>query len=749
MKPCDEEKNYDAPSSPSSRQQETLTNYLIHADAKEKLFEMTENYPINNNNNLNNNKNKKPREEFESTATTATTLANSCSNSTFWCSSSSSSEGGEDEEGDNNNNDDDEHSSKKRKFVYHGLPTDPTPQESAEQVDTVPPVSSPFSPHFFHSPRTFTTSFPPQTFHALRPKLPLKTVSLQWKDVIWKPNQTMQRLLLINKETKKAYDGDFGFKAFIPMILDDKLEEPNHIYYPPPKTVKKKVLPIYIRRNRSILNPLTKVRTYRIPYFEYDERNHELPPGIQWCLCDGDYRYEYGFNTSSLSSSSIHLSLVQVIVSPFHEPPPLQIPHHCVQKTFLKCTFNDTGHYLYFDHEDIRNSCLIGYSFHPNCFYGDVYHGKEYIEQVYSDPKSATGERRLYSSASPLTSSLASSATSVVIKIVSFDSPLNTYLYPITELSQVEDKFQKVTKTESVVHEIQAMTFLQEQLNTSTPQQHQQQPGEGLGGGNGLNHDNKKLKKFYQLIHYQADNRNLYCITKAYHGGSLLKYIQNKTRFSKLTELETKYIFKQVLQSIQILHSFGMSHLDISPENIVIDATTQPEMITPEIQSVLIDFGQVIAQQYSTMTGKYNKLPLRKEGNVGKKPFHCPELCLFHGEYFQSNYTAYCPQKVDIWQLGILLYMLLTGCTPFSLKCVNELDQNQQFVNWIHFLHERTIKQKEIIWRTDDEPNPQYSTTLCNTDLSGDVLSLLSDLLTLRPDQRPDINRVLQHPWLR
>ena len=93
-------------------------------------------------------------------------------------------------------------------------------------------------------------------------------------------------------------------------------------------------------------------------------------------------------------------------------------------------------------------------------------------------------------------------------------------------------------------------------------------------------------------------------------------------------------ITKQICEGLVHLHSFGMSHRDIKPDNILIDK---------EHRIKIIDFG------FST----------NQEQNVvivaGTPQYMAPELIA------KKNYD---PLKSDVWALGISLYWLATGFFP-------------------------------------------------------------------------------------
>lgn len=120
---------------------------------------------------------------------------------------------------------------------------------------------------------------------------------------------------------------------------------------------------------------------------------------------------------------------------------------------------------------------------------------------------------------------------------------------------------------------------------------------------------------------------------------SLQSYLKSKSS-KKLPESEVKLIFKQLADGVSYLHKNNIAHRDLKLENILIDSDKNIK---------IIDFG------FSLIT------PRNKPLNVccGTPSYMAPELTA------RKNYYGHL---VDIWALGILLYVLLCGQFPFKGK---------------------------------------------------------------------------------
>ncbi len=149
--------------------------------------------------------------------------------------------------------------------------------------------------------------------------------------------------------------------------------------------------------------------------------------------------------------------------------------------------------------------------------------------------------------------------------------------------------------------------------------------------------------------------------------GDLYDYIyKNK----KLSNEESALIFYQVFSTIEFLHLNKIVHRDIKPENI---------LILKNKKIKLIDFGLC------------NYI---KENNFLSTP--CGSLNYASPESYKGK--KYDGEKFDIWSLGILLFVMLTGYLPFEgnniYNILNEIQfKKLEFPNWISYKAENLIRK--------------------------------------------------------
>jgi len=118
-----------------------------------------------------------------------------------------------------------------------------------------------------------------------------------------------------------------------------------------------------------------------------------------------------------------------------------------------------------------------------------------------------------------------------------------------------------------------------------------------------------------------------------------------------LTMEERLKLFVQVCQAVQHAHQKGIIHRDIKPSNILVTQSVEGAPVP-----VVIDFGVAKATTNQQLTDK--TLFTAFEMLIGTPAYMSPEQAAFT--------SADVDTRTDIYSLGVLLYELLTGLTPFD-----------------------------------------------------------------------------------
>ena len=154
----------------------------------------------------------------------------------------------------------------------------------------------------------------------------------------------------------------------------------------------------------------------------------------------------------------------------------------------------------------------------------------------------------------------------------------------------------------------------------------------------------KKMNHPYVIkMHYSFQTPFfLYMILDFCSGSDLAHHMQRKMFF---TEVEARFFVAQIVLAMEYLHSFDIIYRDLKPENVLIDA---------EGHCKLADFG------------------LAKE-NIGEKNYatsFCGSPAYLAPEMLKSDGVS---KPSDVYQIGTVLYELLTGMPPFYTENIKKL----------------------------------------------------------------------------
>ncbi|NXS61656.1 MYLK3 kinase, partial [Brachypteracias leptosomus] len=148
---------------------------------------------------------------------------------------------------------------------------------------------------------------------------------------------------------------------------------------------------------------------------------------------------------------------------------------------------------------------------------------------------------------------------------------------------------------------------------------------------NQLNHVN--LIQLYDAFEAKS---NITLIMEYLDGGELFDRITDENY--NLTELDAILFTKQICEGVHYLHQHYILHLDLKPENILCVNHTGNQI-------KIIDFG--LARRYKPC----EKLKV----NFGTPEFLAPEVVNYDFVSFPT----------DMWSVGVITYMLLSGLSPF------------------------------------------------------------------------------------
>ncbi|XP_036925769.1 myosin light chain kinase family member 4 isoform X5 [Sturnira hondurensis] len=209
------------------------------------------------------------------------------------------------------------------------------------------------------------------------------------------------------------------------------------------------------------------------------------------------------------------------------------------------------------------------------------------------------------------------------------------------------------------------------------------------------------------IVMNQLDHVNLIQLYDAFESKNdivlVMEYVDGGELFDRiiddnynLTELDAILFIKQICEGIRHMHQMYILHLDLKPENILcVNQDTK--------QIKIIDFG--LARRYKPR----EKLKV----NFGTPEFLAPEVVNYDFVSFPT----------DMWSVGVIAYMLLSGLSPFLGDNDAETLNNILACRW-------DLEEEEF------------------QNISEEAKEFLSKLLIKEKSWRISASEALKHPWL-
>jgi len=202
-----------------------------------------------------------------------------------------------------------------------------------------------------------------------------------------------------------------------------------------------------------------------------------------------------------------------------------------------------------------------------------------------------------------------------------------------------------------------------------------------------------------KLIEVVPGANHRHIVMEYYPNGELYDHI---LKHGKPTIDEGFRYFYMLTQAVRYLNSLGIAHRDIKLENLIFDEYNHLR---------LCDFGFAVRAL--------------REGDreVAEVPYSCGSPHYAAPEVIQGKPVN--PFVADIWSMGVVLHVLLTGAMPF--------------------MHEERSVLLEMVTRTDGGARDR---TLLE-GLPSAARDLVESMLTPDPQQRILLQGVIEHPWYR
>mmetsp|Transcript_11383 Transcript_11383/g.24608 ORF Transcript_11383/g.24608 Transcript_11383/m.24608 type:complete len:465 (-) Transcript_11383:97-1491(-) len=189
-----------------------------------------------------------------------------------------------------------------------------------------------------------------------------------------------------------------------------------------------------------------------------------------------------------------------------------------------------------------------------------------------------------------------------------------------------------------------------------------------------------------------------YLLMERLRGGELFDRMQR----GPFHEDQARRILRELLVTVRHCHSVGVVHRDLKPENLLFVSDAE------DAQLKLTDFGYAAILPVSG----------RLSGLSGTPDYVAPEIL----SWYSGRGVEY-GSAADIWSVGVILYIMLCGYTPFYA------DDEEALV--------KKVRKAEVVF-----DSPAWE------NVSKSAKDLVSRCLALNPLHRPTAEAALSHPWL-
>ena len=200
------------------------------------------------------------------------------------------------------------------------------------------------------------------------------------------------------------------------------------------------------------------------------------------------------------------------------------------------------------------------------------------------------------------------------------------------------------------------------------------------------------------LLDHFENGEYIFIVMEYIKGGCLTDYLKkNEFDFSEKRAAEIIY---QLAKGLKYLHKYGIIHRDLKPDNIMLTEASDKGNVK------IMDFG------LSKILGKKEK----STDGFGTLTFVSPEVLV------RKPYN----KEVDIWSLGVILYLMLSGELPFD-----DPDDNEQNI------------AKAIVYQDVKFPSEKFGKR------SKAVIELIQRCLTKDPKARIKVDEIIKSDWIK
>lgn len=204
-----------------------------------------------------------------------------------------------------------------------------------------------------------------------------------------------------------------------------------------------------------------------------------------------------------------------------------------------------------------------------------------------------------------------------------------------------------------------------------------------------------------EVVENLEDNNYKYIVFELLNGGELFQRI---SQFNHFTELLARSYFRQLVNAVEFIHNQNIVHRDLKPENIMFVDNKEDSLLK------VVDFGFA-----------------RRRTSEETPP--CFTLDYAAPESLTKGTTK---ESRDMWSLGVILYIMLCGNTPFTAKDIDKRDEKNYRLKVTENIKRGEFNTECLQWER----------------LTREAKTLIASLLQVDETVRLTLKEVLDHPWM-
>ncbi|KAK2942263.1 putative serine/threonine protein kinase [Blattamonas nauphoetae] len=200
-------------------------------------------------------------------------------------------------------------------------------------------------------------------------------------------------------------------------------------------------------------------------------------------------------------------------------------------------------------------------------------------------------------------------------------------------------------------------------------------------------------------------SKSTYIVMELVRGGELFDIVSR----NRLPEQHARHFFRQMLSAVLYMHQHEIVHRDLKPENIMLSGPFDLGVYPPTACVKITDFGVSRVVGKGTFIGTL----------CGTPEYFAPEM---------FGQVRKCTKALDMWSLGVILFIMLGGYPPFT----SDTDARTRQPHLMQQITHGMYSFPDAYWK----------------DISRDAINLIMRLMTVDPSKRITATEAAVHPWI-